>query len=1250
MKTLSDFTNLFPLSKTLRFKLIPIGNTLKNIEASGILDEDRHRAESYVKVKAIIDEYHKAFIDRVLSDTCLQTESIGKHNSLEEFFFYYQIGAKSEQQKKTFKKIQDALRKQIADSLTKDKHFSRIDKKELIQEDLIQFVRDGEDAAEKTSLISEFQNFTVYFTGFHENRQNMYSPDEKSTAIAYRLINENLPKFVDNMKVFDRIAASELASCFDELYHNFEEYLQVERLHDIFSLDYFNLLLTQKHIDVYNALIGGKATETGEKIKGLNEYINLYNQRHKQEKLPKFKMLFKQILTDREAISWLPRQFDDNSQLLSAIEQCYNHLSTYTLKDGSLKYLLENLHTYDTEKIFIRNDSLLTEISQRHYGSWSILPEAIKRHLERANPQKRRETYEAYQSRIEKAFKAYPGFSIAFLNGCLTETGKESPSIESYFESLGAVETETSQQENWFARIANAYTDFREMQNRLHATDVPLAQDAEAVARIKKLLDALKGLQLFIKPLLDTGEEAEKDERFYGDFTEFWNELDTITPLYNMVRNYLTRKPYSEEKIKLNFQNPTLLNGWDLNKEVDNTSVILRRNGRYYLAIMHRNHRRVFSQYPGTERGDCYEKMEYKLLPGANKMLPKVFFSKSRIDEFNPSEELLARYQQGTHKKGENFNLHDCHALIDFFKDSIEKHEEWRNFHFKFSDTSSYTDMSGFYREIETQGYKLSFVPVACEYIDELVRDGKIFLFQIYNKDFSTYSKGKPNMHTLYWEMLFDERNLMNVVYKLNGQAEIFFRKASLSARHPEHPAGLPIKKKQAPTEESCFPYDLIKNKRYTVDQFQFHVPITINFKATGTSNINPSVTDYIRTADDLHIIGIDRGERHLLYLVVIDSQGRICEQFSLNKIVTQYQGHQYRTDYHALLQKKEDERQKSRQSWQSIENIKELKEGYLSQVVHKVSELMIKYKAIVVLEELNAGFKRSRQKVEKQVYQKFEKMLIDKLNYLVFKTAEADQPGGLLHAYQLTNKFESFKKMGKQSGFLFYIPAWNTSKIDPTTGFVNLFDTRYENVDKSRAFFGKFDSIRYRADKGTFEWTFDYNNFHKKAEGTRSSWCLSSHGNRVRTFRNPAKNNQWDNEEIDLTQAFRDLFEAWGIEITSNLKEAICNQSEKKFFSELFELFKLMIQLRNSVTGTNIDYMVSPVENHYGTFFDSRTCDSSLPANADANGAYNIARKGLMLARRIQATPENDPISLTLSNKEWLRFAQGLDETTTYE
>lgn len=107
--------------------------------------------------------------------------------------------------------------------------------------------------------------------------------------------------------------------------------------------------------------------------------------------------------------------------------------------------------------------------------------------------------------------------------------------------------------------------------------------------------------------------------------------------------------------------------------------------------------------------------------------------------------------------------------------------------------------------------------------------------------------------------------------------------------------------------------------------------------------------------------------------------------------------------------------------------------------------------------------------------------MLIDKLNYLVDKKADASVSGGLLNAYQLTSKFDSFQKLGKQSGFLFYIPAWNTSKIDPVTGFVNLLDARYQNVEKAKAFFSKFDAIRYNKDKDWFEFNLDYDKFGKK-------------------------------------------------------------------------------------------------------------------------------------------------------------------------
>lgn len=62
METFSDFTNLYPLSKTLRFRLIPVGKTLRHFIDSGILEEDQHRAEGYVKVKAIIDDYHRSYI------------------------------------------------------------------------------------------------------------------------------------------------------------------------------------------------------------------------------------------------------------------------------------------------------------------------------------------------------------------------------------------------------------------------------------------------------------------------------------------------------------------------------------------------------------------------------------------------------------------------------------------------------------------------------------------------------------------------------------------------------------------------------------------------------------------------------------------------------------------------------------------------------------------------------------------------------------------------------------------------------------------------------------------------------------------------------------------------------------------------------------------------------------------------------------------------------------------------------------
>lgn len=1234
---MEQFSNLYQVSKTLRFELIPDKRTKSILERTDLIAQDEHRAESYKIVKRIIDRYHKAFIESVLGSLKLPFKSRGNQDSLEELYELYSKSQKSDADKKALEKVQDKLRKQIADALTKDSRYKRIDKKELIREDIMSVI-----TPEERQLVDEFHDFTTYFTGFHENRKNMYSAEAQSTAIAYRLIHENLPKFIDNMATFAKIASSPVAEHFPQLYEEMAEYLNVREIPEMFTLNYYTEILTQSQIDVYNAVIGGRTVEGQEKkIQGINEYVNLYNQRQptRETRLPKLKPLFKQILSDREAISWLPEEFNSDNEMLEAVREFYS-----TLNDSAfvlIRELLTNLPTYNLDGIYIPNDLSITDISQAMFGDWAVIKKSILADLKSQCPPKRSESAEAYEERMSKLIKRENSFSIGYLNTCIIGTGKD---ICDYFATLGSVNTREKQAENLFLQIQNAYTEAQQLLDNKYPENRNLAQDKESVAKLKTLLDAIKALQHFVKPLLGNGDEPEKDERFYGELAVLWEMLDGITPLYNKVRNRMTRKPYSIEKFKLNFENSTLLDGWDLNKECDNTSIILRKDEKYYLGIMRKQFNRIFVDAPAAgDSDDAFEKMEYKLLPGANKMLPKVFFSRSRIAEFAPSQELLEHYEQGTHKKGDNFSLKDCHELIDFFKASIQKHDDWNKFDFHFSPTESYEDLSGFYREVEQMGYKISFKRIPVSYIDTMVTEGKLFLFQIYNKDFSPYSKGTPNLHTLYWKMVFDERNLANVVYKLNGQAEVFYRKKSLSYEKPTHPAHQPVENENPENEKkySTFDYDLFKDRRFTMDKFQFHVPITINFKATGTGSINPLVNQYIHDHDDLYFIGIDRGERHLLYVTVIDSKGNIKEQFSLNQIKNEYKGNTYTTDYHGLLNERETKRQKERQSWNTIESIKELKQGYLSQAVHKIVTLMVKYHAIVVLEDLNMGFKRGRQKVESSVYQQFEKALIDKLNLLIDKKVDPDQPGGLLHAYQLTNKFTSFRDMRRQNGFLFYIPAWNTSKIDPVTGFVDLLHPRYESVEKSRAFFCKFKSIHYNDDKGWYEFSLDYNDFTTKAEGSRTHWTLCTHGTRVETFRNPEAINSWDSREVNLTEEYNALFSSRDINRKGNLKEEIARQDDKAFFEKLMHLMNLTLQMRNSVTGTDEDYLISPVADEKGHFFDSRTCGKTLPENADANGAYNIARKGLWVARQIQAAPVDSKTEWIISNKEWLDFVQ---------
>lgn len=692
MKNFQDFTGLYKLDKTLRFNLIPIGKTRENIDKSGLLEQDGHRAESYMAVKKLIDEYHKFFIDKVLKSFCLVVDDYGKCDSLSEYMTYYAQKGADDKAKEKFAKVEENLRKQISKALHDDKLFKRMFKSELIKDDLPKFLTNEADKA----LVKEFDKFTTYFVGFHENRKNMYEADDKSTAIAYRLIHENLPKFVDNMGVFGKIASvPEMADKLKQVYADFESYLNVMEIGEMFSIAYFNEVLTQKQIDVYNAIIGGR-TEEGVKIQGINEYVNLYNQRHKDQRLPLLKPLYKQILSDRENISWLPEVFANDGEALVAIQAFYQELHADVLP--KLKEMLLSLGTYDTGGIFIPNDLQLTNISQKAFGQWDKIQKAVMVALRPTLPKKRNEDEAAYEDRLEAAYKKVDSFSLKFINDCMaaaqsTDGDKDakdeaekkdlSKDLLQYYAKLGAVNTETVQKENFFLQIANAYTSAKALLTTPIPAEKNLAQDKEAVAQIKNLLDVIKSLQHYVKPLMGKGDESDKDDRFYGDIAPLWDKLNAVTRLYDKVRNHLTRKPYSKEKIKLNFENSTLMAGWDENKERANTTVILRKDGKYYLAIMNKKYNKAFDPKLMDTEGDCYEKMVYKLMNKASANFPRLFITSKKASTYNLSEKIKRIYETGSYLQGDNFCREDMCEIIDFYKRGLMSHPSYKIYKYK---------------------------------------------------------------------------------------------------------------------------------------------------------------------------------------------------------------------------------------------------------------------------------------------------------------------------------------------------------------------------------------------------------------------------------------------------------------------------------------------------------------------------------------------------------------------------------------
>jgi CRISPR-associated protein Cpf1 len=1247
VSTWDSFTNQYPLTKTLRFELKPVGKTLQKIQDRNLITEDEQRQKDFNKVKKIMDGYYKQFIEECLEGAKIPLKKLEENNNA---YTKLKKDPYNKKLREEYAKLQKQLRKLIHDEINKKEEFKYLFKKEFIKKILPEWL-EKKGKKEELKEIEKFDKWVTYFSGFFNNRKNVFSSDEISTSMIYRIVNDNLPKFLDDVSRFGEITRYKEFDA-NQIEENFESELNGEKLKDFFNLKNFNNCLNQEGIEKFNLIIGGKSEEGNNKIKGLNELVNELAQKqadkNEQKKVRKLKLapLFKQILSDRKSSSFAFEKFEENTEVFDAIDEFYDKISLETLK--KIEATLEKLEEKDLELVYLKNDRCLTGISQEVFGDRERVLQALREYA-------KTELGLKTDKKIEKWMKK-GRYSIHEIESGLKKIGSTGHPICNYFSKLEEKKT------NLIQEIKKARTEYEKISDK--KKKLTAESQEPNVARIKALLDSIMRLYHFIKPLNinfknkkeKDSEALETDNDFYNDFDESFAELGNIIPLYNQVRNYVTQKPFSTEKFKLNFENPKLLSGWDKNKEKDYYSVILRKEESYYLAIMTPKQKNVFDELERLPAGKNYfEKIDYKLLPTPEKNLPRILFAKKNISFYKPSKEIEAIRNHSAHTKHGNpqngfkkrdFRLSDCHKMIDFYKKSIQKHPEWKEYDFQFKKTEDYVDISEFYKEVSDQGYKIEFKKISEKYLLDLVEEGKLYLFQIWNKDFSKYSEGRKNLHTIYWKELFSKENLSDITYKLNGEAEIFYRPKSME-RKVTHPKNQKIENKDPIKGKkfSKFKYDFIKNKRYTEDRFFFHCPITLNFQARdGSKTINKRVNDHIReTKDDIFVLSIDRGERHLAYYTLLNSKGEIQEQGSFNVISDDKER---KRDYHEKLDEREKERDKARKSWQKIETIKKLKDGYLSQIVHKIAKLAIEKNAIIVLEDLNLDFKRGRLKIEKQVYQKFEKKLIDKLNYLVFKERTEKEAGGSLNAYQLTGKFEGFKKLGKETGIIYYVPAAYTSKICPKTGFVNLLRPKFKNIEKAKEFFKKFNYIKYDSSEGLFEFNFDYSKFikngKKETKIIQDNWSVYSNGTKLVGFRNKNKNNSWDTKEVKPNEKLKILFKEYGVSFQKdeNIISQIASQNKKAFFENLIKIFKTILMLRNSRKDPEEDYVLSCVKDENGEFFDSRKAKDNEPKDADANGAYHIGLKGLMLLERIKANKGKKKLDLLISRNDFINFA----------
>lgn len=1128
------------------------------------------------------------------------------------------------------------------------------------------YVEEQENQGNKRYIFDSFDKFSGYLTKFQETRRNVYADNGIATALATRMVS-NFEIFLANKKAFE-----------NKYLRNHHE-IGFKRA-DIFEIINYKEYLLQSGIESYNEILG-------QLNKAIKEYRDKKASEAKQQKdrgfkkfdYSLFKTLDKQILgkveKEKQLIEATETENEEQVFVKRFIEFMQENEKRFLFaKEDFMKKFSADEFALEYAGVYVKNSTINT-ISRR----WFLDGYTFEKNLPQASKNKK-------EGDVIKVKKFVTFVDIKEV----IEKLEGNPFKEEYYKKQII---QKDSQDLWAQCLAvwkfefeNLFRDIKKENGDIimgyescHAAAEGLnsfskERKPEEIAVVKNYADAsLRIFQMMKYIALDERDMG----KLSGISTDFYAELDEYSKdfkfnkYYDAFRNFITKKPFDEDKMKLNFDHPNLGKGFTESKTEKSNA------GTQYGAYLFR-------------KKNDYGKWSYFLGISKNSKLFSLFDQDDSPD-FSGYERLNYYQAKGDSIFGISYKgdfKHDRDNLperevIRKIKDALSSSRVQEIKQLKDQQFSSVKDFQKKINEILKQKSKIfSYKPVSIQQIEAAANHKHPFyLFEVHVRDFSLDRKDEQkNIHTRYFETLMSaEQSSIDL-----GTGELFVREPSVQVKGRKEQIVTTKGNNISEYLREKYGVDKQRYNRYSERKYLFNLSIVLNVGSGNAKQFNKEINRLLATNPDVNIIGLDRGEKNLIYYSVINQKREIIDQGSWNSING--------VNYYEKLVSREKERLENRQSWNPITKIKDLKKGYVSQVVRKIADLVIQHNAIVVMEDLNMRFKQIRGGIERSVYQRLEKQLIDKFGYLVFKNRQPTEIGGVLCGYQLSAPFDTFEKMGKQTGIIFYTQADYTSITDPLTGFrKNIYISNSASQKTIAEAIDKFKSIDWDDKEQSYFFTYNPIDFveEKYKKNTFSKeWTIYAKAPRIR--REKDEKGYWQYQPINLNEKFKELFALWKFE---NVEGDIWEQLQAKetdgnltgernfdgkkrsFFHAFIYLFNLVLQLRNSYSEQwvteekdgkiiarnieeNIDFIASPVKPFFSTYSLNSKGEELSPLrlgsvreriiagekeriikefNGDANGAYNIARKGIIILEAIKENPENP--NLYVSRFAWDKF-----------